>query len=385
MRRGPTGTYVASPALGGEVVRSFVPHPLPPSPPLAIGDALREEIDRALLAIGRLDSVSTLLPDTSLFLYMYVRKEAVLSSQIEGTKSSLSDLLLFEIDEAPGVPFDDVNEVSNYVRALHHGMSRIGEEFPISNRLFCEIHAVLLERGRGSEKRPGEFRTSQNWIGGPRPGVATYVPPPPDRVVECMSDLEKYLHDRPQRTPPLIKSALAHVQFESVHPFLDGNGRLGRLLVTLLLCSEKLLAEPLLYLSLYFKKHRRLYYELLQQVRTEGDWEAWLSFFVAGVRETAEEATTTARRLALLFQKDRERIESVGRVAGSALRVLPALQKSPILSIAEASKRTRLTVPTVTKVFDALVKEGVLREITGKRRNRLFLYERYVAILNEGT
>jgi Fic family protein len=370
---------------GGETVRPFIPNPLPPTPALVVGADLREEIDQALLAIGRLDSVSSLLPDTAYFLYMYVRKEAVLSSQIEGTQSSLSDLLLFEIDEAPGAPFDDVREVSNYVRALEHGVKRVREQFPISNRLFREVHQQLLATGRGSDRHPGEFRTSQNWIGGPRPGVATFVPPPPEFVHECMAELERFLHDKTERTSTLLKAALAHVQFETVHPFLDGNGRVGRLIITLLLVAEGVLREPLLYLSLYFKTHRAEYYELLQRVRTEGDWEAWVSFFMRGVRDTAEQAVVTAQRLAQMFKADRDRIEKLGRRAGSALRVHYVLQERPIQSISKISRRTKLTVPTVTTALAALVSAGIVRELTGQRRNRLFGYHDYLRLLNEGT
>lgn len=385
MRRGPTGTVLSAPPLGGETVRAFLPHPLPPSPGLVVEPVLREEIDQALLALGRLDSVSSLLPDPALFLYTFVRKEAVLSSQIEGTQSSLADLLLFEIEEAPGVPFDDVREVSNYVGALVHGVARVRAGFPISNRLFREVHGQLLAQGRGSEKRPGEFRTSQNWIGGAHRGVATFVPPPPDKVPECMSDLEKFLHDQPERTPTLLKAALAHVQFETIHPFLEGNGRLGRLLITLLLVAEGVLREPLLYLSLYFKANRDTYYELLQRVRTEDDWEAWISFFMRGVRETAEGAVATALELARIFKEDRERIRSSGRISGSALRVHDALQQHPVQTIATAKERTGLTVPTVTAVMKSLEAAGIVRELTGKQRGRIFGYHRYLDVLNEGT
>lgn len=344
-------------------------------------------MDQALLALGRLDSVSALLPDTALFLYMYVRKEAVLSSQIEGTRSSLSDLLLFEIQEAPGVPFDDVHEVSSYVRALEHGVRRLREGFPLSNRLFREVHAELLSSGRGKEKRPGEFRLSQNWIGGSstRPGVAHFVPPPPERVPECMADLERFLHDEPERTPTLLKAALAHVQFETIHPFLDGNGRLGRLLITLILVTEGVLREPLLYLSLYLKSHRSTYYDLLQRVRTEGDWESWISFFMRGVRFTSEQAVATAQRLGEILKSDRDAVAASGRVAGSALRVLHALQQHPIQSIKSLRARTGLTIPTVTAAMKTLEAAAIVRELTGKRRHRLFGYDRYLQILNEGT
>ena len=256
MKRELQGKYVAI-STAVEKARAFVPAPLPPRPPIDWTAELRSKFDQALLALGRLDSVSTLLPDTSLFLYMYVRKEAVLSSMIEGTQSSLSDLLLFELDQEPGVPLDDVREVSNYVAALDHGLRLLEGGLPLSLRLFREIHGVLLNKGRGAHQAPGEFRRSQNWIGGTRPGNAAFVPPPAEEVPECMSNLELFLHDQPEPTPVLLKAALAHVQFETIHPFLDGNGRLGRLLITLLLCEQKVLREPMLYLSLYFKTHRQ--------------------------------------------------------------------------------------------------------------------------------
>jgi Fic family protein len=334
-------------------------------------------LDEALLALGRLDSVTTLLPDTSLFLFMYVRKEAVLSSQIEGTQSSLSDLLLFELDEAPGVPMADVEEVSRCVAALEHGLRRLREGFPLSNRLIREIHGELLASGRGADKQPGEFRTSQNWIGGPRPGLASYVPPPPDRVPECMADLERFLHEPAERVSVLVKTALAHVQFESIHPFLDGNGRVGRLL--------SVLHEPLLYLSLYLKSHRAHYYDLLQRVRMEGDWEAWLGFFAEGVRETAESALVTARRIVEIFEADRQKIQGHRRSVGSALRVHAALQQRPVVSVARLVDATALSAPTVRAALERLEGLGIVREMTGKRRNRLFGYERYVALLAEGT
>lgn len=285
---------------------------MPPRPPLAIDSRVRERLDRALVALGRLDSVTSLLPDTSLFLYTYIRKEAVLSSQIEGTQSTLSDLLLFEADELPGVPMDDVSEVSSYVGALEHGLARIHAGFPLSNRLIREIHGVLLSRGRGAEKDPGEFRRSQNWLGGTRPGTAIYVPPPPEEVQECMGALERWLHDEPERTSPILKAALSHVQFESIHPFLDGNGGVGRLLVTLILCVEGVLQQPLLYLSLYLKQRRDEYYALLDRVRHDGDWEVWVTFFATGVEETATQAVDTVKRLVTLFKVDRER--QIGRV-----------------------------------------------------------------------
>jgi Fic family protein len=384
LKRGVTGSYEIS-TLAGERVKAFVPAPLPPEPPLKIGGALQRSLDDALLALGRLDGVSALLPDLSLFLYSYVRKEAVLSSQIEGTQSSLSDLLLFELDEAPGVPLDDVVEVSNYVAALDHGLSRLREGFPLSNRLIREIHAVLLSRGRGSGKEPGEFRRSQNWIGGSRPGNARFVPPPPNELAACMSSLEKFLHDDRSPMPALVRAALAHVQFETIHPFLDGNGRVGRLLITFQLCDSRILREPLLYLSVYFKQNRSRYYDLLDRVRREGDWEAWLDFFVRGVRETAEASVSTARRLAELFAGDRDRIAAGGRRAGSALRVQEAFKARPVTSLQDVRKRSGLSFPATAAGMDLLRELGMARELTGKRRNRVFAYDAYLSILNEGT
>jgi Fic family protein len=384
MRRGETGYYVVT-AAGGESVRAFVPHPLPPTPPLAFEGDLQRAMEAAVLALGRLDGVSTLLPDKSLFLYSYVRKEAVLSSQIEGTQSSLSDLLLFELDEVPGVPLADVVEVSNYVAALDHGLARLREGFPLSNRLIREIHGVLLSRGRGSGKDPGEFRRSQNWIGGTRPGNAMFVPPPHTAVPECMAALERFLHAENDGLPLLSRAGLAHLQFETIHPFLDGNGRVGRLLITLLLYDAGVLHDPLLYLSLYFKQHRQDYYALLDLVRREGDWEKWLSFFVEGVRVTAEGAVETAHRLSILFRDDRRKIEGQGRRAGSALRVHEAVKARPILSMADICNMTGLSFPAASSAMSLLIDVGIAREMTGKRRNRLFVYERYLSILNEGT
>jgi Fic family protein len=316
---------------------------------------------------------------------MYVRKEAVLSSQIEGTQSSLSDLLLFELQAAPGVPLDDVVEVSNYVSAMQYGLKRLKDGFPISSRLLREIHLKLLAKGRGSDKQPGEFRRSQNWIGGTRPGNARFVPPPPDKVAECMGDWEKFVHDQPEKTSALVKAALAHVQFETIHPFLDGNGRVGRLFITLLFCAENILREPLLYLSVYFKKHREQYYELLQQVRTQGDWETWLDFFAKGVRETAEAAVQTAKKLVDLFEQDRQHIQTLEKIAGSALRIHAVLQKKPIVSIAKAAQNAKLSVPAATSALQALMRLKLVEELTGNRRNRIFAYKKYLRLLNEGT
>ncbi len=384
MKRGETGTYKVT-TVGGETVRAFLPHPLPPIPSLGFDGHLQRAMETAVLALGRLDGVSTLLPDKSLFLYSYVRKEAVLSSQIEGTQSSLSDLLLFELDEVPGVPLDDVVEVSNYVAALDHGLARLREGFPLSNRLIREIHGVLLSRGRGSGKDPGAFRRSQNWIGGTRPGNAAFVPPPHTAVPACMNALEHFFHADDDGLPVLARAGLSHVQFETIHPFLDGNGRVGRLLITLLLCHAGVLRDPLLYLSLYLKERRPDYYRLLDLVRREGDWEEWLSFLLEGIRVTAEGAVDTAQRLATLFRVDRTKIESKGRRAGSALRVHEAIKARPILSMPAICRTTGLSFPAASSAMELLVDMTLARELTGKRRNRLFVYDQYLGILNEGT
>jgi Fic family protein len=378
-----SGEYVVS-STTGESVRAFVPKPLPPNPPLELTPFF-PLLDRANQALGRLDGLSSLLPDTSLFLYLYVRKEAVLSSQIEGTQSSLSDLLLFENEDVPGVPVDDVQEVSHYVAAMQHGLDRLREGFPLSLRLIREIHEVLLRGGRGAEKTPGDFRTSQNWIGGTRPGNAIYVPPPPERLMECLASLELFLHDESVTLPLLVQLGLIHVQFETIHPFLDGNGRLGRLLITLLLCARGALKDPLLYLSLFFKTHRNRYYDLLQKVRTEGAWEEWLEFFLEGTESTARQAADTAVELVRLFAEDRQRIQTLGRSASSALRVHEYMQRKPLINIGAAAETLNLSIPTVAGALKNLTELSIARETTGRQRGRVFAYERYLKIVTAGT
>ena len=383
--RSRLGTYVTS-SVTGETVRAFLPPPLPPEPAIEMRQ-LYQHLDRANQALGRLDGLTKILPDTKFFLILYQQKEALLSAQIEGTQSSLSDLLLFKNSEEPEVPVEDVREVSNYVDAMEYGLRRIKkDQFPISLRLIREIHARLLHSGRGAEKTPGEFRRSQNWIGGSRPGTAIFVPPPPDRLMECMGSFERFLHDETHKLPLLIELGLVHVQFETIHPFLDGNGRLGRLLITLMLCARNVLSEPMLYLSLYFKTHRDRYYELLQRVRTEGAWEEWLIFFLEGTETTARSAAETAKQILDLFTKDRERIQQgLKRAAPNALRVHEYLQKNPVANISRIAEKLHLTAPTVTGAFLNLKKLGIAREITGRRRGRFFSYSRYLKILSEGT
>ena len=384
MRRKLQGRYVTISTVG-EKAQAFIPVPLPPDPDIEWSPDLKIKFDQAHLALGRLDGISTFLPEISVFLYMYVRKEAVLSSMIEGTQSSISDLLLFELDLEPGVPLDDVREVSNYVAALEHGLKRLAEGFPLSLRLIKELHRVLLSKGRGSEQTPGEFRRSQNWIGGTRPGNAAFVPPPAEEVQACMGKMELFLHDQPAPTPALLKAALTHVQFETIHPFLDGNGRLGRLLITLLLCEQKILREPLLYLSLYFKTHRQYYYELLNNVRLNGDWEAWLHFFAEAVVATANQATDTSRQLIDLANEDRNRISGLGRAAASTLLVHRAMMERPIADSGWLVKKTGITPATINKCLGHLERLKMVKELTSRKRNRVFSYAGYLAILNQGT
>ena len=384
MRRAETGHNEFTVA-GGERVKAFVPAPLPPQPPLELDGPMQQALESAALSLGRLDGISTILPDRALFIGAFVRKEAVVSSQIEGAQSSLSDLFLLELDEAPGAPIDDTREVLNYVAALDHGLRRLREGFPLSNRLIREIHSLLLSSGRGSSMAPGEFRRSQNWIGGTRPGNAAFVPPPHLAVHDCMSHLERFLHADGDGLTVLLRVGLAHVQFETIHPFLDGNGRVGRLLIALQLCHAGVLREPLLYLSLHFKAHRGTYYRLLNEIRHTGDWEAWLRFFLEGIRSTAESAVSTAKRLSEIFRRNENKITAVaGRRAGSAVRLHQALKRRPILSIPRAARETKLSYPAAASATQVLVENGIAREITNRVRGRLFAYDEYLDVLSEG-
>ncbi len=376
-----TGYYVPVSTVG-EKCMAFLPNRLPNLSSLNISPELREQLDSALLALGRLDSISFLLPDISLFLYMYIRKEAVLSSQIEGTQSSLSDLLLYEHKMIPGVPLDDVQEVSNYVSALKYGIEQIKKGFPISSRLIKELHKILLSKGRGVDKQPGEFRHSQNWIGGTRPGNAAFVPPPHDMIDSCISDLEKYINNEFEKTSALIKSALTHIQFETIHPFLDGNGRVGRLLIPMILCENKILKEPLLYLSLYFKTHRNRYYELLQRTRIEGCWTEWLSFFCEAVESTASQAVKTVETLEKIQKEDKEIISGLGRISGSAIQAYDVFLKSLFITPRSLCDEAKLSPATANKVLKEIAEKGILKEISGKERNRIYSYHKYIKVLN---
>ena len=374
------GRFIVT-AAGGENVRAFVPPPLPPNPAIDM-TKLVAHLSDADRALGRLDGISQLLPNKELFLYMYVRKEAVLSSQIEGTQSTLSDLLRAEADQLEAQNFDDITEVSNYVEAMNYGLKRM-DTLPLSLRLIREMHEILLKKGRGAGKDPGQFRRTQNWIGGTRPGNAVYVPPPPIEMKACLDALEKFIHSEARDLPPLIKAGLVHLQFESIHPFLDGNGRIGRLLITLLLCSAGILKEPLLYLSLYFKTKRSDYYRLLQEVRERGLWETWLEFFLDGVTETAKEAVATATKISELLEADIQRIKGAGKLTGSVQQVFELLKKNPYLTAAATVKKTGLTLPTVNSALSAMEELGVLREITGRKRDRVYEYDAYMAILQD--
>lgn len=380
-----TGHYVQG-ALANSRSQAFVPAPLPPNPPLDLtGHGLLARKERADQALGRLDGISLMLPDPALFLYQYVRKEALLSSQIEGTQSSLADLLLFELHEAPGVPVNDVEEVSNYVAALNHGLRRLRvDDFPLSLRLLREMHALLLGGSRGGDKDPGRFRRVQVWVGGRSPAMASFVPPPPNELEHALSAFEQFLHADAADMPPLIKVALAHVQFETIHPFVDGNGRLGRLLIALMLCRDGVLREPNLYLSLYFKQNRTEYYARLDAVRVSGDWEGWIGFFLDGVAATAQQAVDAAQRLLALVAADRARIANLGVRAGNVGRVFEQFSRSVLMNVVQLRAKLELSAPTLRSAIEMLAELGIVNELTGQRRNRVYCYQAYLDILAEG-
>lgn len=379
------GRFVTqTPGLEGSA--AFVPAPLPPDPPIQWDSELHDLLEIANRGLGRLDGATLIAPNPGLFLYTYIRKEAVLSSQIEGMQSSLSDLLLFENAELPGIPIDDLREVSNYVAAMEHGLARMRGGFPLSLRLIREIHEILVRGSRGADKTPGEFRRSQNRIGGTRPSNAGYVPPAVHDLMPALDNLEKFLQDHTTRTPALIKAALAHAQFETIHPFLDGNGRVGRLLITFLLCAEQALREPLLYLSLYLKQNRQTYYDSLQRIRVDGDWESWLKFFLKGVAEVSQQGVETLQKLLALFERDRRRLQAElgARRALTALRIHDVLTQRAVTSIPLAATATGLTQPTVASAMAELERLGIVREVTARQRNRQFLYVEYFRTLDEG-
>lgn len=373
------GQYVAQPSG----YRAFLPSPLPPGPPVRIDGQLQQRLSEADRALGRLDGSIHTLPNPDLFVYMYVRKEAVLSSQIEGTQSSLQDLLSVEAEVSGAATPRDVDEVVNYVRAMNHGLARL-QQLPVSTRLIREIHTELMQNVRGSRLTPGELRRSQNWIGpgGSSLATATFVPPPPEAVPQALGDLETFLHQRDD-VPLLIKIGLAHAQFETIHPFLDGNGRVGRLLITFLLCERGALHKPVLYLSHYFKAHRQQYYERLQAVRDSGDWEGWLEFFLQGVAEVSAQAADTARRILLLREEHRTAIaEKLGRAAGTGHRILQYLYEHPIVSAKEVQDLIGMTFAAANQIVRRLAAIGILEEITGHARHRRFRYEPYVRLFD---
>lgn len=373
------GTYISQ-QTPGESFKAYIP---PKLKSLDIDlTRLYKHLEKATLALAELNAVYQSIPNTALFIYMYVRKEALLSSQIEGTQSSFSDLMLFEHHQKPEVSLDEVKEVSSYVKAMTYGLTRLKNNFPLSLRLLREIHAILLSNNCGSTKLPGEFRRSQNWIGGTRPGNAVFVPPPVDYLNECLSDFEHFFHDN--RFPTLIKAGIAHLQFESIHPFLDGNGRLGRLLITLLLCHDSLLDSPILYLSLYLKQNRPIYYNLLQEVRIYGNWETWIEFFLEGVTQSSKNAVQTALNINQLFNGDIEKIKLLKRNRFSCEKVFHYLKKLPQVTVPYLSSELKLTAPTIRNALNQMTEIGILNEISGKKRNKIYVYSRYLKILEEG-
>ena len=377
------GKYVKSSIVSGESFNSYIPSHLPPEPPIDLSE-IYPLLDKANTALGRLDGISLVLPDPALFLYMYVRKEAVLSSQIEGTQSSLSDLLLFENNgQSSNNLFDDVTEVSSYVAAMNYSIERL-EKLPLSLRLICEAHEKLMNNSRGNNKNPGEFRTSQNWIGGSRPGNALFVPPPAEKVMDCLDNFEKFLHDEKVKMPILIRAAIAHVQFETIHPFLDGNGRIGRLLITLMLCNDGILKQPSLYLSLYFKANRQEYYNHLQNIRETGDFESWIKFFLTGVEKTSNGAVATAKNIINLFNQDSNLIETSDKCTPAILAIYKYLQKSPITNTGKIKEECKISLPTIIRNMENLEYLGIVEEVTKKERHKIFVYKKYLEILNDG-
>ncbi len=379
MKRDIQGTLVKC-SITSETYHAFVPNPLPPKPDLSLSE-FSSLLEKANQAIGELNGVVEISVNPDVLNYMYVRKEAVLSSQIEGTQSTLDDLLKYESDQIQGIPVDDASEVSSYVAALNYGLKRIEEDFPLSLRLIKEIHRILLANTRGKTKSPGEFRASQNWIGGTRPGNARFVPAPPDKLMSVLGDLEIFMN-KDDEIPNLIKAALIHVQFETIHPFLDGNGRLGRLLITFFLCVKGVLNSPFLYLSLFFKKNRTLYYDALNGVRKDGDWENWIKFFLEGVIETANDAKSTLIAIQNIFSSDIERIKTLKRASDSALKVFTVFQKKPLLTVAEIVNAIGSTKPTVIKSLNHLIDLGIIENNSEKKWGQIYTYKKYTDLLS---
>ena len=376
------GAFITQQA-GPASYKAFIPSPLVPPPTLSIDGTLQSALERAGVELGRLDGTTLLLPDTELFVRMYARKEALLSSQIEGTQSTLSDLIIYEHGDIPVDPSSDVVEVANYLKAMRYGLQRVKDGHPVTLRLLREIHELLLTGVRGGTKTPGEFRRTQNWIGGTKPGDATYVPPPPHEMNAALGDFELFLNSDAidLGMPLLIRTGIAHAQFETIHPFLDGNGRVGRLLITFLLCASGTLREPLLYLSLYLKQHRSHYYELLQRVRTHGDWEGWLAFYLEGVATVAAQATRTARELVTLFERDRATATTKG--TGTLGRVFEHVRRELVVTTTGTAAAVGVTFPTAATALRRLEAAGIVQEITTSNQ-RTYLYGKYLHILNEG-
>ncbi len=380
-----TGTYRITP-WDQEQVRAFVPHPLPPAdPPLVLSDQTQRRLAEAMVALGKLSVAADLVPSADWFLYGFVRKEALITSQIEGTQATLQDVLTFEAGEHTDRP-DDVREVCNYVDALTYTRREIARPkgLPLSVRLLCEAHKRLMKGTRGSDKQPGEIRRTQNWIGGTRPGNARFVPPPPDALPGALSALEKWIHTE-DSLPPLVRVGLAHVQFETIHPFLDGNGRIGRLLIALLVEHWGLLKAPLLYLSVAFKRHQQEYYQHLSAVRTEGDWEGWTDFFLACVAEAADDAVSTAQKLFAITSADRIKVSGNRRATVAAIHLAELLPANPVITLPRVIKLMKVSKPTAASTIRLLVDAGILRETTGKRRDRIYTYHRYLQQLTPDT
>lgn len=376
-----TGTYHPSTAAG-EAVRAFVPHPLPPRGPILKVERTIERLHaEALTGLAGLEVAGRMVPSTHWFLYGFVRKEAVVSSQIEGTEATLRDVVTFEATKETSRPHD-VEEVCNYVDAINYARGELANPkgLPLSTRLLCESHRRLMKGARGADKAPGEIRRTQNWVGGTRPGNAKFIPPPPEQVSPALTQLDRWIHSN-DTLPPLIKIGLAHVQFETIHPFLDGNGRIGRLLIALLLEHWKLMPHPLLYLSLAFKRHQSDYYARLSAVRTEGDWEGWTAFYLRCVREAADDGVNVASGLFELLGKDRRRLASTQRSTVAAIQLLDLLPDHPVVTVARVSKLLKITAPTARKAVDVAVNAQILREVSGKQRDRVFAYHKYLQIL----
>lgn len=381
MKRKNAGKHVTT-STAGERVKAYIPAPLPPHPLPETSGACGKLLNRAMQTLGALDALGEHLPDAAPFIYANIRKEAVFSSMIEGTQSSLSDLLLYEQGGYAKVDTDDVAEVSHYVSAMQMGMQRMAEGYPISLRLIRELHAELLRRGRGSAKMPGEFRRSQNWIGGTRPGNAAYVPPPPQELMACLGELELFINGEDD-IPTLVRAAMVHVQFESIHPFLDGNGRVGRLLIQMMLCSGGLLKSPLLYLSLYFKRHRQEYYRLLNGIRQDGNWEAWIEFFLEAVLHTATDAVGVLTKLQDRMNRDRATVATLGRLGGNAARVLEIMQRHIITRPLILAKQAGLAPSSTYRILEALERHGIITRNSGGERNRVYVYSAYQKMLED--